>query len=48
MVNRFQLLNKCMKMGHNILIPECITVTRYNELKNNFEIINKNTHLNFG
>lgn len=45
--HRYQALKKMYEnMGHNILIPiECIIVDNYKELKDNFEIINKNTPL---
>ena len=45
--HRFQALKQMYeKMGHNIKIPiECIIVENYKELKQNFEIINKNTPL---
>jgi len=45
--HRFQAFKQMFeKMGHNIAIPiECVNVNSYNELKKNFDIINKNTPL---
>jgi hypothetical protein len=45
--HRFQAIKKMyVVMGHNIDIPiECIIINTYNDLKNNFKIINKNTPL---
>ena len=45
--HRFQAIKKMYEsMGHNIIVPvECIIINNYNDLKNNFKIINKNTQL---
>ena len=42
----FAIKNMYEKMGHNITVPiECIIIDTYNDVKDNFKIINKNTLL---